>query len=312
VFEHRGSKLEARLLRSGVAELEQTDYDNWNGGTYTYAFVVRVPVKLFALLADRQDEVEKRMLDSLGRLLRAETHNHVSEVILMPDEALALSEDVEQASSEEAHATWPSGHFRLFLSHVSNIKAPVHRLKVALREHGITGFVAHDDIEPTRDWQSVIEGALRTMDALVAWVTPDFIQSKWCDQEVGTAIGRGKLIIPVRLGADPYGFMGRYQGLQGKGVSPADMATLLFDTLAKNEKTSRRLAETVLKRFERADSFAEAKQLMKTLEMFDQIPLELLRSAEPALDANVDIRDAFTVPERFRQLMTRNGATARV
>jgi hypothetical protein len=50
VFDHRGAMTEARLLKSGVAELHETNFDNWNGGTTTYSFVIRVPVSLFAAL----------------------------------------------------------------------------------------------------------------------------------------------------------------------------------------------------------------------------------------------------------------------
>jgi hypothetical protein len=113
----------------------------------------------------------------------------------------------------------------------------------------------------------------------------------------------------VRVGADPYGFMGRYQGVPGKGkdCTAATIAASLFDTLARNERTSRRLVEVVLKRFEHATSFKEAKQLMTTLEMFDRVPLELLRAVERALQTNIELREANTVPERFQRLMIRHG-----
>ena len=54
------------------------------------------------------------------------------------------------------------------------------------------------------------------MDALAAILTPGFNESKWTDQEVGVAVGRGSLIIPIRKGMNPYGFIGKYQGMQGK------------------------------------------------------------------------------------------------
>jgi TIR domain len=72
---------------------------------------------------------------------------------------------------------------------------------------GVDAFVAHDTIEPTRPWQDVIESALATCHALAALVTTDFKESNWCDQEVGFAVGRGILIISVRIGHDPYGFI---------------------------------------------------------------------------------------------------------
>ena len=42
-----------------------------------------------------------------------------------------------------------------------------------------------------------IEAALFSMDALVAVVTPGFVESKWADQEIGVAIGGSLLVIPV-------------------------------------------------------------------------------------------------------------------
>jgi hypothetical protein len=310
LYQAQGASLEARLLKAGRGELQETGYDNWNGGTFTYAFVVNLPVDLFALLGEQQEDIEKQMQKNLNRLLRAEPNVGIGEVVLMPDASLTTggASDTVSESTDEDHRTWPPDQFRLFLTHVSSIKVQTQSLKTALAAHGIAGFVAHSDIEPTRDWQNVIEGALRTMDALAALVTPDFLSSKWCDQEVGVAVGRNKLVIPVRLGADPHGFLGRYQGVAGKGLSFAALARQLFEILAKHPRTSERLVGGVLKKFEHATSFADAKQRMTTLEMFGPIPLELLRAVEPAVQLNVDLREAFGVPERFAALMRKNGA----
>lgn len=37
VYEQAGDQPAAQLLAGGKVELEVTNYDNWNGGTYTYA-----------------------------------------------------------------------------------------------------------------------------------------------------------------------------------------------------------------------------------------------------------------------------------
>jgi hypothetical protein len=62
-------------------------------------------------------------------------------------------------------SVWEANHFRLFISHLSVFKAKVGELQMALRRYGISGFVAHVDIEPTREWQDEIESALLSMDA---------------------------------------------------------------------------------------------------------------------------------------------------
>jgi TIR domain len=132
---------------------------------------------------------------------------------------------------EDPPAFWKPGCFRAFISHVSASKVAAHRLKEALARYQIAAFVAHDNVEPTKEWQSEIESALRTMDALVAMITPGFLESRWCDQEVGFALGRGKLVVSLRIDADPHGFLARSQGLQAKGLLPAAVAERLSTRL---------------------------------------------------------------------------------
>ena len=124
----------------------------------------------------------------------------------------------------------------VFLTHVSKIKEKTSQLKVALADYGMHGFVAHEDIEPTKEWQDEIEAGLASMDALVASLSPGFNESKWCDQEVGVAIGRRVPIVPVRIDLDPYGLFGKYQAIQGKGKSPNEVAPLIFNALIGKPK----------------------------------------------------------------------------
>ena len=69
--------------------------------------------------------------------------------------------------------------FRLFISHIAKHKDRATRLKECLQPHGISGFVAHEDINPTLEWQQEIERALYCMDAMVAIHTPGFSRSYW-------------------------------------------------------------------------------------------------------------------------------------
>jgi len=136
---------------------------------------------------------------------------------------------------------WEPNHFRLFLSHLSSFKAKAGALRLSLRRFAISAFVAHEDIEPTREWQDEIEAALFSMDALAAIVTPKFVGSEWADQEVGVAIGRGTLVIPVMRQATPHGFIGKFQAVNGNGKSVAQVARGIFDTLLSSALTKSRL-----------------------------------------------------------------------
>ena len=104
--------------------------------------------------------------------------------------------------------------FRLFLSHVSKFKGETAELKNKLAWFGVSCFVAHEDIEPEKEWQEEIEVALGSMHAFAALLTADFHKSKWTDQEVGFAYARRVPFISVRLEIDPYGFMGKFQAVR--------------------------------------------------------------------------------------------------
>lgn len=122
---------------------------------------------------------------------------------------------------------WRPNAIRVFMSHISEHKAQVGELASLLEDYGFSAFVAHDAIAPTEDWQNVIRDALSTCHVLVAFLTPGFHESVWTDQEVGWAMGRGALIVPVNVGAGPYGFLARYQA----AASPPS-ATLLTRAIA--------------------------------------------------------------------------------
>lgn len=108
---------------------------------------------------------------------------------------------------------WGKSGYRVFLSHKSEVKKETAELKKQLEVFGIKAFVAHADIQPTEEWQTEIENALSSMHAFVAILTEDFHESDWTDQEVGYALSRGIPLIALKVGRDPYGFIGKFQAL---------------------------------------------------------------------------------------------------
>lgn len=137
-------------------------------------------------------------------------------------------------SLEEAtDGVWSPDRIRVFMSHTSAHKVHVARLAKELDGYAFSCFVAHDAIEPSRQWQEVIELALRTCDVLTAYVTEDFALSRWADQEVGWALGRDIVVVPLKVGADPYGFFGSYQAVPVRvGHGPRDTAIAVTRAIA--------------------------------------------------------------------------------
>jgi hypothetical protein len=181
---------------------------------------------------------------------------------------------------------WLSGHFRLFLSHLSSFKEKTAQLQTALREYGISAFVAHEDIAPTKEWQHEIENALFTMDALVVILTPGFKESNWTDQEVGVAVGRDVLIIPIKRGLNPYGFIAKYQGLQGDSKTISQVANELFQILASHSKTKPRIAEALVEQVLVSAGFTEAIGKLKLIRRIETLPEQYLEKLRDNLSRN--------------------------
>ncbi|WP_189488449.1 toll/interleukin-1 receptor domain-containing protein, partial [Asticcacaulis endophyticus] len=112
----------------------------------------------------------------------------------------------------------------------------------SLAPFGIDGFVAHEDIHPTLEWQAEIERALHTMDAFVAMHTPGFSQSIWTQQEIGFAVGKGVKIISLRMGEDPTGFISKHQALPRGKKTADEIATEINQLLGEDRRTNERLS----------------------------------------------------------------------
>ena len=147
------------------------------------------------------------------------------------------------ATSHIEPGFWRKGMFRLFISHLAAHKQWAAGLQEALLRYGISGFVAHNDIEATLEWQNQIETALSTCDALVALLHDKFHESKWTDQEIGFAMGREVPVFSVRFGEAPYGFIGRFQAFNGASIEPSELAHDLFHSYRKNKQTKRKMGE---------------------------------------------------------------------
>ena len=211
------------------------------------------------LLADAPDKTILKIADELGI-----------------EHGFVVSREIDLGDSK----FWNIGHFRLFLSHVSSFKVKTAQLQKALRAYGISAFVAHEDIEPTKEWQIEIEKALFSMDALAAILTLGFKESNWTDQEVGAAIGRDVLIVPIRKGLDPYGFIAKYQGMQGDGKTIGEVADYLFQVLANHPKTKSRMADALVEQILVSSEVSDANVKLDLLKKIGSLPekhLEKLR-----------------------------------
>jgi hypothetical protein len=165
------------------------------------------------------------------------------------DTVIKIAEDLElEQKIRAAHGpssaprNWQgTNKFRLFISHIAKHKDKATRLKDCLAPYAISGFVAHEDIHPTLEWQTEIERALYNMDSFLAIHTPGFKDSFWTQQEIGFAVGRGVKIISFKMGEDPTGFISKHQALPRRSRTAEQIAQEVDAILGADQLTSAKL-----------------------------------------------------------------------
>ena len=204
---------------------------------------------------------------------------------------------------------WKNGGLRIFISHTNSCKDQAARLKAELSKLGMSGFVAHEDIEPNKQWQKEIRRALFTMDMLVALLTEDFTRSKWTDQEVGVAVGREVPVVSVRQGADPYGFIGDVQAISGSG-SPDLWAEALCEIAFDHVELRSKATDAFILAISRVSKFAEADHLFKTcLPRIESLSSRQHTELVSAFNGNDQVYGAFNfnrqtnVPAELKRIM---------
>jgi hypothetical protein len=251
----------------------------------------------FPIVDNYNGDIESYIL----HIIRKQSNNKLIELanhlgIIQQDTTLLEETDL---------SCWQPRRFRLFISHLASDKEYTTELQDALNQYHIYGFVAHKDIEPATDWLSTIELALNSSFALIALITPDFHKSNWTDQEIGVIIGRGRLIVPVRLGKDPYGFIGQYQGIQGLNKTCKDTADEIFTVLNKHKLTQKKIAEAAINKFEDCSSFEEAKISMDLLERLIYMDDSLIERIVQASEQNSQIKNSYVVPARVTSFVNK-------
>jgi len=160
---------------------------------------------------------------------------------------IASGLDLEPVVASKVPALLPrnwqtASKLKIFISHISKDKDKATRLKTCLSVYAMDGFVAHQDIHPTLEWQVEIERALRSMDAFIAIHTKGFSESIWTQQEIGFAVARDVKIISLKMGEDPTGFISKHQALARRNRTAEEIAKEVDAILADDARTADKLA----------------------------------------------------------------------
>ena len=267
-----------RSLQELIVNATVRVHEEWESGTdfgeswTQHALYLMLPDAVFLRIVKQKDKLREQIKTDLNNLhnVRGES---IGPVFLEMDAPagqtdwrsesglLATKRDVPKSAVKRL---WPEGSFRVFMSHKTEVKKKVADLKERLARFGVASFVAHEDIQPTREWREEIENALASMDVFVALLTDKFHESDWTDQEVGYALARGVPMVAVKLGRDPYGFIGKFQAL----TSTWDNAhKALIPLLMKND----RMVSAYIGALRECGSFDEGNELAIALPAIENL-----------------------------------------
>ncbi len=287
-------QLEELIVNAQTRIHEEWSSDNWNGGTYGHALYLVLPETLFLSSVKQKNDIQTQIREDLNKV-----HNVQNEFIEEVFLEMEIGEDHEwrkdsgllmvgkrTVAPDATKRIWGDEGFRVFLSHKSEVKKETAELKERLLLFGISCFVAHEDIHPTKAWQDEIENALATMDGFVALMTPDFHNSDWTDQEVGFAFARGVPIISVRLGKDPYGFIGKFQGLSSTWLMAAED---IIRILIKND----RMISAYVQALRKCPSWGDGNTIGKALPGIEALTSQQIDELIAAYNETRELRGSF-------------------
>lgn len=295
IYGQEGKHLKQEILVNADIRLDEgTSYDSLDGGVYGHTLHLILPETLFLRIVRQQEKLRREIRTDVNQIHNVQGE-FIEEVLIEAEKATdsdwrnksgLLIRNKRVITPSIAKRIWPTGGFKIFLSHKSEIKTTATELKRELAAWGVTCFVAHEDIHPTKEWQDEIENALSSMDALVALMADEFHISYWTDQEVGYAFGRGVPIVAVRMGTDPYGFIGKFQALSCELAKlPIELVKLFikYDTML----------DTYIGAVANCENFNEGNKLAEVLPFIDQLSKSQAQRLMDAYNKNGEVKGSF-------------------
>lgn len=148
---------------------------------------------------------------------------------------------------------------RIFISFQHEDRELASQFKWNLERFGFSVFLAHEDIQPSADWPETILNELKGVDVFLPLLTPRFRDSYWTNQEIGIAIARDVLIIPLKAeDVNPYGL---FYELQALSVNVNDIrgdCARIVEVIADCDHLKDKLRLTLIEGFGDSISFQDA------------------------------------------------------
>ena len=213
----------------------------------------------------------------------------------------------KEVEDEDAASMSPSVSVRVFISYSHNDKVLAGRLKAALDGFGLEVFLAHEDLDPSVEWQDVIMEHLKRADIFLPLITRHFSESDWTDQESGIAHALDKVIVPIAVTSHfPYGFVAKYQAWKLNDPKTPMHCEQLIEAIIKNQpKIVPYLLPVLIKSFASSGNFDNAGLRAKLLLSFSGIKKEQALEIFQAAATNNQIYGSWAAVSSVKELIKR-------
>jgi len=295
-YEEDNSLLKEIMETAAVFVNEGVEYDNWNNrDIYGHDITLFLPEEVLRKTGNikAQSKLGERLKDDFNECVggvSGEFVNNLS-IELFDEENPACKNAFLPATvnyvDPEKLDIWESGYIRLFISHKNKYKKEAALLGEYLNKSGVSCFVAHDTIEPMSKWQKEIWKALMTMEVLLAFITDDFSEGDWTDQELGVALGRGIPIIPLKIQSKPpHGFISETQAVKGGLEDLESTSNQVFETIVNKIDQKGRLKTAAIEAWANSSNFYDTMDSFKRLNHFDGFTGKHIERIISAFNAN--------------------------
>jgi hypothetical protein len=286
-----------QIISNATPELITGDsYDNLDGGTYYHKLVLYIPSKIYMFLGSSANDYENQIQKDINDVAKI-SGEWIAPLSILVRETDALT--TGEFSVDDS--MWGKG-FRIFISHRVEEKREATELKKTLEKIGFSAFVAHEDIEPTKEWLNVIENALLTMDAFVALLTKGYSEKVWTNQEVGFAYCLHKIksipFVTIRNGEDPKGFFASFQSYC---VENNKLASYLFDKW----KNDPRMIDSLIESLNRVDSYDDAWKCFQRLSKVSIMTGKQIERVTQIFNDNSQVNKCYKIIENIAECLNK-------
>ena len=282
-LEKNGHAQLADLIKSSSIKVQTgISYNNWNNGQYGHGLILEVPSDKYLECIDKKEQIEKNIAEMLSKIYPPKDE-WIDDVTIAPVMNTSQLLDIfdgsatgisEPTKNDEERIWGNSPKIKIFLSHRDTHKIMATRIKTQLANYNVSTFVAHMDIEPSEEWVQEIKIALATMNVFVAYLTDDFYQSLWTNQEVGIALALGVPMIVLKHGSNPQGFTSLQAMPFREGTVDQDVLKLLLKKKKTPKEIRSKIVDGIVFALNNADSWDKVDNISQLFEFIDSITVE--------------------------------------